>query len=79
MPWTLFFLLKGETMYSPKIHSTMVRKLYLLKISYASIGVTKPMTDIVAEALAKYIPEQVDEILKAGGTILKPDELKSKE
>jgi len=63
-------------MYSPKIHSTMVRKLYLLKVSYASIGVTKPMTQIVADALEKYIPEKVDEILKAGGTILMPDELK---
>ena len=57
----------------------MVRKLYLLKVSYATIGVTKPMTEIVADALEKYIPEKVDEILKAGGTILKPDELKSKE
>jgi hypothetical protein len=66
-------------MYSPKIHSTLVRKLYLLKVSYASIGVTKPMTEIVADALAKYIPEKVDEILKAGGTIMKPDELKNKE
>jgi hypothetical protein len=64
-------------MYSPKIHSTMVRKLYLLKVSYASIGVTKPMTQIVADALEKYIPEKVDEILKAGGTILMPDELKT--
>jgi len=57
----------------------MVRKLYLLKVSYATIGVTKPMTEIVADALEKYIPEKVDEILKAGGTILMPDELKNKE
>jgi hypothetical protein len=62
--------------YSPKIDPGLVRKLYLLKISYASIGVTKPMTEIVADALEKYIPEKVDEILKAGGMILKPDELK---
>jgi len=66
-------------MYSPKINPVLVRKLYLLKVSYATIGVTKPMTDIVADALEKYIPEKVDEILKAGGTILKPDELNSKE
>jgi hypothetical protein len=66
-------------MYSPKIHSRMVRKLYLLKISYATIGVTKPMTEIVADALEKYIPEKVDEIIKAGGTILKPDELGSED
>jgi len=66
-------------MYSPKINPVLVRKLYLLKVSYATIGVTKPMTDIVADALEKYIPEKVDEILKAGGTILKPDELKSEE
>jgi hypothetical protein len=66
-------------MYSPKINPVLVRKLYLLKVSYATIGVTKPMTDIVADALEKYIPEKVEEILEAGGTILKPDELKSKE
>ena len=63
-------------MYSPKIEPTQVRKLYLLKISLASIGITKPMTEIVKEALDQYIPEKVDEIKKAGGTILMPDELK---
>lgn len=65
-------------MYSPKIHPTQIRKLYLLKISYASIGINKPMTEIVAEALDRHIPDKVDEILKAGGSILMPDELKSK-
>lgn len=63
-------------MYSPKIHPLLIRKLYLLKVSYASIGISKPMTKIVAEALDKYIPEIADEILQAGGTILMPDELK---
>ncbi|MEO0126308.1 MAG: hypothetical protein ABIL44_00990 [candidate division WOR-3 bacterium] len=63
-------------MYSPKINSTLVRKLYLLKMSYATIGVKKYMTEIVEEAINKHIPEIVDEILKAGGTILMPDELK---
>jgi hypothetical protein len=65
-------------MYSPKIHPLLVRRLYLLKVSYASIGISKPMTEIVAEALDKYIPEMADEILHAGGTILMPDELKGK-
>jgi hypothetical protein len=63
-------------MYSPKIHPLLVRRLYLSKVSYASIGISKPMTEIVAEALDKYIPEKADEILQAGGTILMPDELK---
>jgi len=67
-------------MYSPKIDSVNVRKLYLLKMSYASLGISKPMTEIVREALGKYIPEKADEILKAGGVLLNPDEiLKKKE
>jgi len=66
-------------MYSPKIGYGQVRRLYLLKVSYATIGITKPMTEIVKEALDKYIPEKVDEILKAGGTLIMPDELKNNE
>jgi len=66
-------------MYSPKIENTQVRRLYLLKMSYASLGINKPMTEIVKEALDKYIPEKADEILKAGGTLLKPDEILEKE
>lgn len=66
-------------MYSPKINEVLVRKLYLLKASYTSIGITKPMTEIVKEALDKYIPEKADEILKAGGTLLRPDEILKKE
>ena len=66
-------------MYSPKIEYTQVRKLYLLKMSYASLGINKPMTEIVKEALDRYIPEKADEILKAGGTLLMPDEILAKE
>jgi hypothetical protein len=62
-------------MYSPKIDSINVRKLYLLKMSYASLGIRKPMTRIVKEALEQYIPEKADEILKAGGALLMPDEI----
>jgi|GEM_PF-3400754 len=65
-------------MYSPKIDSVNVRKLYLLKMSYASLGISKPMTEIVGEALGKYIPEKADEILKAGGVLLNPDEILKK-
>lgn len=65
-------------MYSPKIDYTQVRKLYLLKVSYASIGISKPMTEIVREALERYIPEVVDEILRAGGNVLCPDEVLKK-
>lgn len=63
-------------MYSPKINYKQIRKLYFLKMSYATIGINKPMTEIVKEALDKYIPEKVEDIRKAGGTILRPDELK---
>lgn len=62
-------------MYSPKIDSINVRKLYLLKMSYASLGIRKPMTRIVKEALEQYIPAKADEILKAGGALLMPDEI----
>jgi len=65
-------------MYSPKIDEKLVRKLYLLKMSYATLGLSKPMTEIVKEALDKYIPEKADEILKAGGTLLSPDEILKK-
>ena len=65
-------------MYSPKIDEKLVRKLYLLKMSYATLGVSKPMTEILREALDKYIPEKADEILKAGGTLLSPDEILKK-
>ena len=66
-------------MYSPRIDSVNVRKLYLLKMSYTSLGISKPMTEIVREALTKYIPEKADEILKAGGVLLNPDEILKKE
>ena len=65
-------------MYSPKIDSKLVRKLYLLKMSYASLGITKPMTKIVKDALDEHIPKAVTEITKSGGSLLMTDELKSK-
>ena len=69
------FCFEGGFMYSPKIDSINVRKLYLLKMSYASLGIRKPMTKIVKEALEQYIPEKADEIMKAGGALLMPDEI----
>ena len=66
-------------MYSPKIEEKLVRKLYLLKMSYTSIGTNKPMTDMVKEALEEYIPKVINQILSSGGSILKPDELGVKE
>lgn len=65
-------------MYSPKIESQQVRKLYLLKMSYVSLGVNKHMTEMVSEALNEYIPKSVKEILKSGGTLVMPDELTKK-
>ena len=75
----LKFLMRKELkMYSPKIESQQVRKLYLLKMSYVSLGLNKHMTEIVSEALNEYIPKAVKEILKAGGTLIMPDELTKK-
>ena len=62
-------------MYSPKIDPRRVRKLYLLKMSYGSLGITKHMTEIVKEALDKHIDQVVKEIQDSGGTLLCPDEL----
>ncbi|MGB3479893.1 MAG: hypothetical protein WBB67_12120 [bacterium] len=62
-------------MYSPKINERQVRKLYFLKVSFALIGIRKPMTEMVNEALEKYIPEKINEIQKADGTIVMPDKI----
>jgi hypothetical protein len=62
-------------MYSPKIEEGQIRKLYLLKKSYAGIGIKKSMTEIVRHALNEYIPKAEKEITSADGAILKPDEL----
>ena len=66
-------------MYSPRIDEKHVRKLYLLKMSYVSLEVRKPMTEMVKEALDDYIPKTVKEILKSGGTLVMADELVRKE
>lgn len=58
-------------MYSPKIKENQVRQLYKLKVSLAAIGIRKPMTDMVREALDKYIPETAKEIHDKDGMIQK--------
>lgn len=64
-------------MYSPKIEPRHVRQLYLLKLAYARLGITKPMTQITREALDEYIPKAGKEIVKSGGSLHMPDELTS--
>ena len=66
-------------MYSPKIDERQVRKLYLLKMSYISLDIKRPMTEMVKEALDEYIPRTVKEILKSGGILVLADELTRKE
>lgn len=66
-------------MYSPKIEEKSVRKLYLLKMSYIGLGIRKPMTEMVKEALDEYIPKAEKEIVSSGGTILKADEMDVRE
>jgi histidinol phosphatase-like enzyme len=65
-------------MYSPKIEENSVRKLYLLKMSYIGLGIRKPMTEMVKEALDEYIPKAEQKILSSGGAILNHDELDSR-
>ncbi len=66
-------------MYSPNIEPRQVRRLHLLKMSYAAMGINKPMTEMVAEALEEYIPLTAQQILDSGGSVLMPDELKIRE
>jgi hypothetical protein len=66
---------KELKMYSPRVEPRQVRKLYLLKMSYAGLGMNKPMTEIVREALDEYMPKAFKEILKSGGNLYMPDEL----
>jgi len=65
-------------MYSPKIREDLVKKLFLLKMSYASLGVNKPMTEMVREALKEYIQRKVKEIVEAGGNLIMPQQLLDK-
>ncbi len=65
-------------MYSPKIEEEQVRKLYLLKKSYAGLGINKPMTNMVREALDEYIPKAEKQLTSSGRTILKSDEPEAK-
>ena len=62
-------------MYSPKIQPRQIRKLYLLRMSYSNLGIKKPMTKIVKDALDEHIPKAVAEILESGGSLFEPDEL----
>ncbi len=66
-------------MYSPKIEANLVRKLYVLKAGYARIGITKPMTGIVKEALIRHIPKAEKEIHSVSGTIPNSDDRKTNE
>ena len=65
-------------MYSPKIEEKLIRKLYLLRMSYAGIGIKKPMTEMVRHALDEYIPKAVKEIVSSGGTISESNEMEVK-
>ena len=62
-------------MYSPQIPPYYVTRLYLLKIAYARLGICKPMTAIVRQALDDYIPKAVKEILRSDPNLHIPDEL----
>ena len=60
-------------MYCPRIKRDSQRKLYFLKVAYTTIGIRKPITKIVNEAIEKHIPAIIREIQLKGGTI--PNEL----
>ena len=62
-------------MYSPKIEPIQVRKLFFLKMSLRTIGINKPMTKIVRDALDEFIPRKANEILNSNGTLANPEVL----
>jgi len=66
-------------MYSPKIEPEQIKKLYLLKMSYAALRIKKPMTEMIREALDDYLPKAAKQIISSGGSLLKPEELEVKE
>lgn len=49
-------------MYSPKIESTQVEKLYRLKCAIIAMGEKMTMTKLVKEALEKYLPAKEKEL-----------------
>ena len=65
-------------MYSPKIKEKLVRKLFFLKTSYASIGIKKHMTEMVNEAVENYIKEKLEELTKQREALIIPEELLEK-
>lgn len=56
-------------MYSPRIAPEQVKMLYLLKRAYAGMGIRKPMTRIVKEALAEYLPKISAEMQSTGNEV----------
>lgn len=65
-------------MYQPKIQDLQIRKLYLLKQSLVSIGISKPITEIVSDAIDEYLPKCIKQIERKNGTLLCSSELKEK-
>ena len=47
-------------------------------MSYAGIGIKKPMTEMVRHAIDEYIPKAVKEIMSSGGTIAESTEMEVK-
>lgn len=62
-------------MYSPRIDSEQVRKLYYLRQAFKDLDINMPMTKIVRKALDEYIPKAILRIKKTDGSINLPDEL----
>ena len=60
-------------MYCPKIQDDQIRKLYFLKIGYSILGIKKPITKIVREAIDSHITIAIEEIKRNGGEV--PEDL----
>lgn len=56
-------------MYSPEIKPTQVMRLYKLKVLLASVGIKKPMTVLVSNALDSYIPKMKRVVIKNRKTL----------
>ncbi|MEW6687363.1 MAG: hypothetical protein AB1393_14355 [Candidatus Edwardsbacteria bacterium] len=59
--------------YNMKINYEIVEKLYYCRESLKSIGVKKPMTVLVEDAVNSYLPKVAKTILQENGALLSPE------
>ena len=62
-------------MYRPEIDREQLKELYILKHSFKAIGINKPITRLVYEAIQEFIPKARKRVKDLGGEVLNIDDL----